>query len=312
MELIEQYQPEFVLRFDARETRCDCPTCKDADDAWPHSSVKFKNQQRDSLDIRCEMAAHEMLLSPDAFVLHEAKIAASAEEALSGWSETLNQQCINLAIHPALSLEVSLYGIGVLLSKAQHYRDNGELSPALLEEMGAQLSLLAEQGVLTQQFTMLPPINEHRIATLKEMGTMRLDLNLPMVDKIGVALKLSELSVMQPTRLTDRLHELEAAWGEATILHDNPYIMRNLIIYSLYHDVFPGVDCASYGQAFLDLARQVFQFKMLCAFRAEQKALAQEDIAPLVSALRDWHLKNAAGETQNTPDYSLLYGLSLL
>lgn len=312
MELIEQYQPEFLLRFDARETRCDCPRCKDADKAWPHSYVKLKNQQRDSLDIRCETAAAEMLLNPDAFVLHEGRIAADAEEILSDWSETLNQQCINLAIHPTLSLEVSLYAIGVLLSKAQQYRDKGESSPALLEDMSKQLSLLAEQDILAQQFAMLPPIKENRVAALKELGAMRLDLNLPMVEKIGLALKLSELSVMQPARLLDRLHELESAWSEVALFRDNPYIMRNFLLYSLYNDVFPGVDCASYGEAFLNLARQIFLFKMLCACRAEQKPLEKEDIAPLVSALRDWQPENAEAVTGNTPDYSLLYGLSLL
>lgn len=313
MELTEHYQPEFVSRFDARETACECPACRNGDEGWPHISVKMKNQQRESLDIVCETAAKEMLFNPDAFILHTTQRAAQGEEMLSPWSETLNQQCVNLAIHPALALEVSLYSIGVLLSKAQQYRDNGECDPALLVNMGEQLAALAEQEVLTQQFAMLPPIIENRVATLKEMGTLRLNLNLPMVEKMGMALKLSELSIMQPSRLAERLQTLEAVWADISLFNEQPHILRNALIYPLYNDVFPGVNCSNYGEALLGLARQFFHLKMLCAMRAEQGAFGQDDAALLIGALRGWQQENPfTTDAANTADYSLLCGLSLL
>lgn len=313
MELIEHYQPEFVSRFDARETPCACPACQGAEPTWPHISVKLKNQQRESLDIGCESAAKEMLFNPEAFILHIEQAAPQSEEMLSAWGEVLNQQCINLAVHPALPLEVSLYGIGVLLSKAQQHRDNGETDPALLMAMGEQLSELAEQGVLEQQFAMLPPIIENRIAALKEMGAMRLALNLPMVEKMGVALKLSELSIMQPTRLIERLQTLESVWSGIALFDTEPHTLRNILIYELYSDIFPGVNCTNYGEALQSLARQFFQIKMLCAIRAEQGALTQDDVVLLLSALRSWQQQNPfAAETDNTSDYNLLSGLSLL
>lgn len=313
MELIEHYQPEFVSRFDARETPCACPACQSAEQTWPHISIKLKNQQRESLDIGCETAAKEMLFNPEAFVLHTAQAASQSEEMFSAWSEMLNQQCINLAVHPALTLDVSLYAIGVLLSKAQQYLDSGECDPALLSAMGEQLAALAEQGVLTQQFAMLPPIPENRISALKEMGAMRLNLNLPMVEKMGMALKLSELSIMQASRLTERQQQLEASWQGIALFEEEPYALRNILIYQLYSDVFPGVNCTNYGEAFLGLASQFFQIKMLCAIRSEQGVLTQDDMALLVSALRGWQQQNAfTSETGHTADYSLLCGLSLL
>lgn len=313
MELIEHYQPEFVSRFDARETPCTCPACQNAEATWPHVSVKLKNQQRETLDIGCETAAKEMLFNPEAFVLHTAQAAPQGEEALSAWSEALNQQCINLAVHPALTLEVSLYAIGILLSKAQQYLDNGESDPALLAAMGEQLATLAEQGVLAQQFAMLPPIAENRAAELKEMGAMRLNLNLPMVEKMGVSLKLSELAIMQPARLAERQQVLDAAWPTIALFNDQPHTLRNILIYQLYSDIFPGVGCTNYGEALLGLARQFFHIKMLCAIRAEQKELTQDDVAMLVSALRGWQQKNpSVGESGSTADFSLLCGLSLL
>ena len=313
MELIEHYQPEFVSRFDARETPCTCPACQHAEAAWPHVSVKLKNQQRETLDIGCEAAAKEVLFNPEAFILHTAQAAPQSDELLSAWSEALNQQCINLTVHPALTLEASLYAIGVLLSKAQQYRDNGESDPALLASMGEQLAALAEQGVLTQQFAMLPPIAENRISALKEMGTMRLNLNLPMVEKMGMTLKLSELSIMQPARLAERQTTLDATWSAITLFDEQPYTLRNILIYQLYSEVFPGVDCTNYGEALLGLAHQFFQLKMLCAIRAEQGVFTQDDVVMLVSALRGWQLQHPfTAEEGNTSDYSLLCGLSLL
>lgn len=313
MELIEHYQPEFVARFDARETSCTCPACQSAGQAWPHISVKLKNQQRESLDIACETAAQEMLFNPQAFILHTAKAEPQGDEPLSPWNETLNQQCINLAVHPALTLEVSLYAIGVLLSKAQHHLDNGDSDPALLVSMGEQLAALAEQGVLAQQFAMLPPIVENRIAALKAMGAMRLNLNLPMVEKMGMALKLSELTIMQPDRLAERLQVLESAWAGLALFEEQPHVLRNILIYQLYSDIFPGVADTNYGEAMLALAHQFFWIKMLCAMRSEQGALTQEDVALLVSALRGWQQQNPfAAEAYHTSDYSLLCGLALL
>lgn len=313
MELIEHYQPEFVSCFDARETPCTCPACLNAEVTWPHVSVKLKNQQRETLDIGCETAAKEMLFNPEAFVLHTAQAEPQSDEVLSAWSETLNQQCINLAVHPALTLEVSLYVIGVLLSKAQQHLDNGENDPALLVSMGEQLAALAEQGVLAQQFAMLPPIMENRIAALKEMGTMRLNLNLPMVEKMGMSLKLSELAIMQPARLAERQQALDAVWPTIALFDEQPHTLRNILIYQLYSDIFPGIGCTNYGEALLGLARQFFHIKMLCAIRAEQKELTQDDVALLVSALRGWQQQNLfVAEEGNTSDYSLLCGLSLL
>ena len=313
MELIEHYQPEFVTRFDARETPCSCPACQSAEQAWPHISVKMKNQQRESLGIGCETAAKEMLFNPEAFILHIEQAAPQSEELLPVWSEVLNQQCINLAVHPSLPLEISLYAIGILLSKAQQHWDNGETDPALLISMTEQLAALAEQGVLEQQFAMLPAIVENRIAALKEMGAMRLNLNLPMVEKMGLALKLSELSIMQAPRLAERLQTLESVWSGIALFNEQPHTLRNILIYQLYSDIFPGVNCTNYGEALLGLARQFFQIKMLCAIRAEQGELTQDDVAMLVSALRGWQQQNPfAAEAENTSDYSLLSGLSLL
>lgn len=310
MEPIEHYQPEYVKRFAARDTACTCLACRNARQGFPFVSIKLKNQQRESLNIACETAAREALLNPEAFVLHTSYKPVEGETLLSAWHKTLNQQCINLAINPSLSLEERLYAMGVLLSKAQQYHDNGTQDPAQLVSIGEQLSGLADQGVLAQQFALLPTIVENQLAALKEMGAIRLNLDLPMARKMAMALKLSELAIMSPSRLAERHQALNAQWQAMALFNEQPWILNNAVIYQLYHTVFPGFDGDNYGETFLRLTRYVFRIKMICALYGE---LSPDTVAMLVSALEEWMQQDPLPvKRQNSADYNLLCGLSLL
>ncbi|HEY4436190.1 MAG TPA: hypothetical protein VGN40_08500 [Lelliottia sp.] len=312
MELIEHYQPEYVIRFAERVRPCDCPACQNRADDWPATQLKLKNQQRDSLDAGCETAAREILLNPQAFVLHTSTTRPDSDLGLSAWDETLNQQCINLAVHPALTLESSLYATGVLLSKAQRYLDNDQCDPQLLLEMGEQLADLAERGILDEQLQLLPPIEVNRVEALEQMGAMRLTLNLPAMQKMSMMLKLSELAVMQPARLQDRLLELETVTARNTLLTDQPHILRNALIYKLYGECLPGPNADNYGDVLMSLTRMMFQLKMLCAMWLEDNAqLTHDDVVALFSAWFSWQSGNV-WKGANSADYTLLCGLSLI
>jgi lysine-N-methylase len=314
MEIIERYQPEFVLRHAARSEACSCPACSRASEGWPQANVKLTTQLRESLDPGCESVARELLFNPQAFELQISQAEVQGTVELTAWDEMLNQQCINLAVHPALSLEVSLYAIGVLLSKAQQYLVDDKRDPALLMSMGEQLAQLAEHGVLEEQLTMLPVIKEHRLAALKEMGAMRLNLNLPMADKMSMMLKLSELNIMQPNRLSERLQELQQNMAKCQVLTEQPHILRNVLIYRLYQNVFPGIKCENYGLAFQALTRQFFQLKMLFAvWVADRQMLSDGEIVTLFSAWFGWDGNCPQAEAAAvSSDFSLLVGLSLL
>lgn len=311
METIERYQPEFVVRHKAMAEQCQCPACIKAEGEWPQADLQLNNQQRDSLEPGCETVARELLLNPEAFVLHISQVESHGEHVLTLWSETLNQQCINLAINPSLTLEGSLYAIGIFLSKAQHYFDEGKTDPELLSSMSEQLALLAEQGVLSEQLSVMPVIEANRLNALKEMGMMRLNLNLPMADKMAMMLKLSELTIMQPARLNERLHQLDQAMSSSDFFAERPHVLRNVLIYRLYHDVFPGIDCQDYGAAFLALARQFFQLKMLSAiWLTDHQTLTEDNVVTLFSAWFNWQPSHP--KSGDSADFSLLSGLSLL
>lgn len=314
MEIIERYQPEFVLRHAARSEACSCPACSRPSEDWPQANVRFTTQLRESLDPGCESVARELLFNPQAFVLQISQAEAQGVVELTAWDEMLNQQCINLAVHPALSLEVSLYAIGVLLSKAQQYLDDDKRDPALLMSMGEQLAQLAEHSVLAEQLAMLPPIKENGLAALKAMGAMRLNLNLPMAEKMSVMLKLSELGIMPAGRLSERLQELQTCLQGSVLFAEQPHILRNVLIYRLYHDVFPGVGCENYGAAMLSLAQDFFQLKMLTAIAlGEEQTLTEDKLIALFSAWFSWRQANPSiVNEEHSADYSLLCGLSLL
>jgi lysine-N-methylase len=314
MKTIERYQPEFVARHEALTEPCRCPACQKAEGDWPQANLYLQGQQRDSLAAGCESVARELLLNPEAFALHILSTEAQSEQVMTPWAEMLNQQCINLAVNPGLNLESSLYAIGILLSKAQQYVDQGSEDPGLLASMGDQLATLAGHGVLNEQLDQLPVIEENRLAALKEMGTMRLNLNLPMADKMAMMLKLSELTIMQPNRLSERLAELQQTLASSTVFSERPHILRNVLIYRLYSDVFPGINCQNLGAALLTLTRQFFQLKMLSAiWIADRAVLDDEQLVIIFSAWFQWVENNPAQENElHSADFSLLSGLSLI
>ncbi|AHG19665.1 hypothetical protein Z042_08555 [Chania multitudinisentens RB-25] len=315
MELIDCYQPKYVALFEANTVHCICAACQKMENKnWQRIDMKMKNQQRESLDLACVTAAEKILLDPDAFVLHATHIPSESDEPLSPWLNALNQQCINLATTPSLTIEERLFALGVLLSKAQRHWNNGEQEPALLASTGEELAILAVEGVITQQLAHLPTIPPKRVAALQEMGKMHLNINLPLQEKVRLALKLSEMLIIPTTRLEEQLSELEKTARHIALFADQPHIMSNLLIYSLYHNIFPGIYCQDYGSALLALTRQFFHIKMLCALHAGETAtLTAHDAVQLISAFWAWNKAHPLlVDEENTSDDRLLCGLSLL
>lgn len=312
--LIEKYTPEFVARFAVRTEACDCPACRQNSADGPRVTLRWHNQERDSLMLTCATACRELLFNPQAFLLHESATVPVADASLSPWLQQLNQQCINLAIHPALTLEESLYAIGVLLSKAQQWQERGETDPERLLPLGEQLTALAEQGTLRQQMALLPRINEKRTAVLKAMGAMRLNPDLPLTQKMPLMLKLSELAIMPPERLSERLLELENHWQQRALFEQQPHVLRNLLLYWLYHSVFPGEGVTHFGAAFLTLSQSLLRLKMLCAlWLSSSPELTEDDIVTLCSAYFQWRQSAPlVAEESQSADCSLLTGLALL
>lgn len=314
MLMTEHYRPEFFSRFEAMEQPCSCHACQQSQDNWPRISVTLNNQLRESLDLGCEKAAREALLNPDAYILQMIHVGPEYKAEPDLWLETLNQQCINLAINPSLSCSGSLYAMGVLLSKAQQYKDANNTDPALLVSMGEQLAILADQGMLEDQLALLPRIDEHRQALLRQMGTMRLHLNLQERDRMGMLLKLSELGVLSQAYLTERLDEMIKFDMNGKLFEKREHVPRNWLLYQLYSDIFPGRVYTNYGQAFKALTGKFFQLRMLLSlWLSDHESLSDEAFIALFTAWFRWQQQLGQDvEEGHTSDYTLLCAMSLL
>lgn len=313
MSLCDSYRPEFVARYLADSDACHCPYCANNQQENCVCTVTLADQQRETLNLSCEKAARALLFNPDAFVLHATKIPNQGGAALPEWDGALNQQCINLAVKPGFALELKLFAIGMLLSKAQQLSDDQQQDVTAVVTLSEELAVLMDRGILAQQFAELPKIKQYRVKMLKQVGFMRLALNLPMAQKMGMMLKLSELAIMQPDRLEERLEQLQALKFNSSWFEQQPCILQNLLIYLLYSDIFPGVGCENYGEAFFELARSFFQLAILTAICYEAETLVTtNDIVALISAWFSWRNNTNQSESGLEGVQSVLFGMSLL
>lgn len=311
---MEHYQPEFVTRYLAENSNCDCTECQTAESHWPLKSIKFNQQQRDFLDVSCESAAKQMLLNPEAFVLHAGENNEAGDAQPDLWLEMLNQQCLNLAMHPALTVETALFAMGVLLDKAQQYQDAQQNDPELLVAMTEKLGAWAEQGVLVEQYVQLPKNATTQTMALKSLSSQRMNFNLPAMDKMTLALKIGELNVMNEAQLLDRLNTLQQHWDALKSTNNMAVIARNSLMYKLYSDVFPGAGDAHYGETFMRLTQHFFQLKMLLAIWVETgNELTDDLLVSMYSSLYLVQKDNVIPEANaNDGETTLLYALSLI
>lgn len=315
MELIENYQPEYVKRFKENNDKCLCQTCQKEGNGFPFVTLRWKNQQRESLSLSCQTAAREILLNPQAFVLHESKVASESSFLLNPSLEVINQLCINFAIYPGISLEQKIYLIGVLLSKV-HSENNEVVSDVdMLDDLFRNLLLLADNNKIQQQMNQLPEIIQIRLTALKEIGKIKLNINFPLEHQMAFMLRLSELTILNDERLAERLEHIQVAWrqGEEFFnLHQE--ILTNLLIYIIYNNTFPDSD-ESYGASFFQLTEHIFRLKTIISIYCQEVAgFDREQIVTLISAYFEWHekVKNMKAITSQDSENLLLSGFALL
>ncbi|RPH29460.1 hypothetical protein EHN07_05855 [Buttiauxella warmboldiae] len=315
MELIDNYQPEYVKRFNADHEKCRCQACKSGKENFPIVNLRWKNQHRQSLSISCLKAAKEILLNPQSFILHESKISSESSLLLNTSLEMINQLCINFAIYPGISLEHKIYLIGVLLSKV--HKDNSKITSdiSMLDELSRNLYSLADNNQIQQQMNQLPEIIQIRLQALKEIGKIKLDINLPFEHKMAFMLKLSELTILNDERLTERLHQIQVAWEHGDeFFKSNQEIFNNLLIYMIYNTTFPDSN-ESYGASFFYLAEHIFRLKMIIAIYCEEIAcFEKEQVVALISAYFEWNERVKTIEVNINQDSEnlLLSGFALL
>lgn len=305
--LIDRYSPEFVLRLHEMKTPCTCESCQKEPALSP---LNWANESRHSARLECDQVAHAMLLDPQSFVLHSAKIPAQegAMEPLSAWHRAVNQGCINLLICGDLNTEEKLYASGVFLSKMQRVAGDNDLNA--VSECWQQLLEMAANGALSQQFRQLPEIETYKLEQLRHISQLPVDAALDPLSAMALMLKLNELNVLSDDYLADSLHEIKQDTSLALFAEVHPSLWTNYFVYRCYHDVFPGRDPQNYSHAFLSLCVDYFSLNVLCSLLAQSDCPPDEDNVPALFA--DWRRTAALRDAATLSADPLLMGLSLL
>lgn len=299
MNTANSYIPNYVTHLEAQSWQCQCAGCKGQK---PLLKLNWLEEQRASAELHCDSAAQAILCDEQAFALQHATVAALDVQTLCPRLQALNQQAIFLMSNELSPLSEKLYTIGVLLSKCQMLQE-----PEEIQEVGEELIMLMNSGLLTEAFAALPAIDAYPLAALRQLGQMTLDANLDPFIGMTLVMKLNELTTLSDAQLLPLLQDLFQDPLVQNFMQQQATLWRNYLLWHAYHDVFPGVSSKQWETAFQTLCQRVFGIKVvICMLIAEQCELNDNTVAALF----------AAWQRQPLPllhhDNALLIGLSLL
>lgn len=299
MNTANSYTPEYVTRLQAQPWQCRCSGCNGEK---PLLQLRWREEQRASADLRCDGAASAILFDADAFALQHTLAAASDAPALCSRLQMLNQQTIFLLGNEEAPLAEKLYATGVLLSKCQQLQETTEI-----QQVGEELLMLMNSGLLAEAFAALPPIDAYPLAALRQLAQVELDASLDPLTGMTLVMKLNELAMLSDAQLLPLLAELREDAQVQTFMQQHADVWRNYLLWQAYHGVFPGTSDAQWENAFLQLCQRVFGMQVILSLLLTEQC--ELDDVTLAALFASW-------ERQAQPalreENALLIGLSLL
>jgi lysine-N-methylase len=293
------YTPNYVTHIEAQTWQCHCTGCRGEK---PLVKLNWHEEQRVSAELHCDSAALGVLCDEEAFALQHSTIAALAVPGLCPRLQMLNQQAIFLLSDEITPLAEKLYAVGVLLSKCQLLQE-----PEEIQEVGEELLVLLNSGLLGEAFAALPVIETYPLAALRQLAQAQLDANLDPLTGMTLVMKLNELATLSDAQLVPLLHELGKDQQVQDFMHRQATMWRNYLLWHAYHGVFPGASSVQWEAAFQTLCQRVFGIKvMISLLLVEQCELDDSTLAALFAAWQRQPLPLLHQEN------ALLIGLSLL
>lgn len=316
MELIDNYQPEYVKRFKENNKKCQCQNCLKEGEGYPYVTLTWKNQQRESLSLSCQTAAKEILLNPQAFILHVSSTTMDSigHDEMTTDVEMLHQMIINHVIDSRTNYKESLYALSILLNKMQRGMVAGALNIDELVVLSSQLSDLISSGDLKKHFSEIPKLQNICQGLLVNIGDIKLELDLPMARKMSFMLKLSELKILSEERLAERLVELESVFSSQNqALSNVDFIFKNFILYKVYHNAFFEMGEGAIS-GFKELCDELFEIKTLISlYLLDTPDMALEEFSMIISSYYKWKKDNASKRVNLVKNEdTILYGLAVL
>ncbi|EJL87148.1 hypothetical protein HS962_06380 [Pantoea sp. BIGb0393] len=299
MNTANSYTPEYVTRIQAQPWNCQCAGCNGDK---PLRQLRWREEQRASAELSCDSAASAILFDHHAFALQHTLAAAQDAPALCTRLQVLNQQAIFMLGNEDAPLAEKLYATGVLVSKCQSLQQ-----PEEIQQVGEELLMLMNSGLLAEAFATLPAIDVYPLAALRQLAQVELDADLDPLTGMTLVMKLNELAMLSDAQLLPLLSELRDDAQVQAFMLQKSQVWRNYLLWNAYHGVFPGSADAQWETAFLTLCQRVFGMQVIISLLlTEQCDLDDETLAALFAA---WQRQSLPALSEEN---ALLIGLSLL
>ncbi|ABV38424.1 flagellar biosynthesis protein, putative [Shewanella sediminis HAW-EB3] len=211
-------------------------TCR----TYPRLTVIREHDKFDSLSLSCPEAARLILFSPDAFIF-ERKLSGSWQTPHSSplWVTKTYDYSIELLLNDKLNWQQALLTIGFLINSADKVWQN-EAPASVLDSRFEQLSLLAEQGVLQDQYQSLSYVCGHQVQAFAAIHGMFIDAH-PRRDGVRFGMINDAISAMLNDDETLDIERINRAWNDiaSPALDEHGDIFKRYLLYYMYHEYFP-------------------------------------------------------------------------
>ena len=201
---------------------------------------------------------------------------------------------------PDLTPELSLYAVGILLSRASKMPGRDGDTLARLTTLPQALADHAKKGTLQAQFAQLPPVPQLARQLMTLLGGCAFDWSIlpESPRKASLPLQVTLLTLHDANSEALLQQQLQTQWQTTWQQHfaTAPWMMRNWLIYRVYHDVIGQTDGADYCPLVCDfyLIRTLISLWTL-----DGSPLRQDDIFALFAMFERWRVsENAAAIRQ--------------
>ncbi|EGI6811347.1 lysine-N-methylase [Escherichia coli] len=285
MSFIECYEPEYVRHFMTQHP--DSPL---------YVRKVWKNEIRLSLALT-DIASCEAVLN-DARAFELQLTYRPVEESigeLSARDAILNQVVLSTLALTDLTPELSLYAVGILLSRASKMPGKDGDILARLTTLPQALTDHAQKGTLQAQFARLPPVPQLARQLVTLLGSFAFDWSIlpESPRKASLPLQVTLLALHDANSEALLQQQLQAQWQTTWQQHfaAAPWMMRNWLIYRVYHDVIGQADGADYFPLVCDF---YLLRTLISLWTLDDSPLRQEDIFALFAVFERWRASENA------------------
>ncbi|HHN8370184.1 TPA: flagellin lysine-N-methylase [Morganella morganii] len=219
-------------------------TCRE----YPRSEIKYQNATFKRLSLSCPEVVRQLLFSADAMQLTEEEQylkKVPQDAALTDPQYLMYLWCLNLVQVPSPEFEDNLYAVMKLLTFISKLNYDIEANFDRIQGVYEFLLNATENGELTAERRALPHPVSFQTAVLSVYGKF-----IPRLSRSGTFLFSTYINTLKQlgmdeqqtaVRTEENMARLRSEWKvqQQNSCLNQPYTLRNLFSYLLYHSQFP-------------------------------------------------------------------------